>query len=302
MKVALCFIISYEHILNKEKIWREWIEHNKDIINVYFFYKDISKIKSEWILQHVLPSNYIYETSYYNVVPAYMALMRYAMQADADNLWFSFLTDSCCPIISPKKFRYLFFTKYHQSIVSWRKAWWNVEYHKRANLRLISQKFRLANDPYFILTREDVENCLLFIKYNHVLSNTIIKGGLANESFFAIALLYYNKLDNVICKATHMVDWSRMMTSTSPYLFEQMNETNRRFIEYNKKKHKYNIFIRKISPEFPDEELMYYIYNYSKNEDDELVIHYPLLYYKKYVYMFIIVIMGFVGFIYYIFM
>ena len=44
MKVALCFIISYEHILNKEEIWKTWIESNKDIINVYFYYKDINKI------------------------------------------------------------------------------------------------------------------------------------------------------------------------------------------------------------------------------------------------------------------
>jgi hypothetical protein len=285
MKVALCFIISYEHILNKEEIWKEWIECNKDIINVYFFYKEISKIKSEWILKHVLPSHYIYETSYYNVVPAYVSLMRYAMNHDSDNLWFAFLTDSCCPIMSPKRFRYLFFSKYNQSILSWKKAWWNIEYHKRANLKLIPENLRLANDPYFILTREDAINCLRFIKYNPQLSNTIIKGGLANESFFAISLQYYNKLDNVICKATHMVDWSRMMTSTSPYLFEEMSETNTRFIEHNKKKHKYNIFIRKISPDFPDDVLKYYIYKYSKNEDDELVIVTPIIYYKKIIIM-----------------
>ena len=46
MKIALCFIINYDHILNKEDIWREWIEPNKDIINVYFYYKDFNKIKS----------------------------------------------------------------------------------------------------------------------------------------------------------------------------------------------------------------------------------------------------------------
>jgi hypothetical protein len=33
MKVALCFIISYDHSLNKEDIWREWTEANADIIN-----------------------------------------------------------------------------------------------------------------------------------------------------------------------------------------------------------------------------------------------------------------------------
>ena len=35
MKVALCFIINYDHILNNVHIWRKWIDHNNDIINVY---------------------------------------------------------------------------------------------------------------------------------------------------------------------------------------------------------------------------------------------------------------------------
>lgn len=282
MKIALCFIINYDHILNKEEIWRQWIEYNKDIINVYFFYKDILKIKSKWILQHALPSNYIYNTTYFNVIPAYVSLMRYALQ-DSDNLWFSFLTESCCPIMSPTKFRYLFFNKYNQSILNWKKAWWNIDYHKRANLKLLSTDLRLANDPYFILKREDVITCLQFIRYNHVISNTIIKGGLSNESLFAIALQYHNKLPNVICKSTHMVDWTRMMTPTSPYLFENADEKNCQFIEENKKNNKYNIFIRKISKDFPDDVLSYYIYKYSKKEDDHLMIL-PLFYYKKNIY------------------
>jgi hypothetical protein len=44
MKIALCFIISYDHILIKEDLWRKWIEYNKDIINVYFYYKDLKKL------------------------------------------------------------------------------------------------------------------------------------------------------------------------------------------------------------------------------------------------------------------
>ena len=55
MKIALCFIISYDHILNKEHIWRKWIEPNKDIINVYFYYKDIKKIKD---LKTIVKENY----------------------------------------------------------------------------------------------------------------------------------------------------------------------------------------------------------------------------------------------------
>ena len=64
MKVALCFIISYNHVLNKEAVWRKWIEANKDLFNIYVYYKDITKIKSKWILDHALPSKYIYETRY----------------------------------------------------------------------------------------------------------------------------------------------------------------------------------------------------------------------------------------------
>ena len=44
MKVALCFIISYEHILQKEQLWIDWIKPNQDIINIYFHYKSISMI------------------------------------------------------------------------------------------------------------------------------------------------------------------------------------------------------------------------------------------------------------------
>jgi hypothetical protein len=45
IKVALCFIINYQHILEKEEIWKKWILYNKDIINVYFFYKEKRSLK-----------------------------------------------------------------------------------------------------------------------------------------------------------------------------------------------------------------------------------------------------------------
>ena len=139
MKIALCFIINYDHILNKEHIWRKWIEENNDIINVYFYYKDINKIKSQWILQHTIPPSFIQETSYYHVIPAYLSLMTFATNHDKENQWFCLLTDSCCPIISPKKFRYLFYKHYEKTIMKWQKEWWNIDIHKRANLSLLPQ-------------------------------------------------------------------------------------------------------------------------------------------------------------------
>ena len=109
MKVALCFIISYQHILNKEQLWINWIKENQDIINVYFHYKDFNKIQSPWIKMHTIPPDLVHPTTYYNVVPAYMALLSYAFHHDLNNKWFCLLTDSCVPIISPVKFRKLFF-------------------------------------------------------------------------------------------------------------------------------------------------------------------------------------------------
>ena len=162
MKIALCFIINYEHILNKEHIWREWIEPNKDIINVYFFYKDLNKIKSSWIYERTIPPKYIVETSYLHVVPAYLAVSSFAMKHDNNNEWFVFLTDSCCPIISPKKFRYLFYKNYNKSVFSWRKSWWNNDYNKRANLHMLPKELHLANDPWFVLKREHLTRCFQY--------------------------------------------------------------------------------------------------------------------------------------------
>ena len=290
MKIALCFIVSYEHILNKEAIWREWIEPNKDIINVYFYYKDFKKIKSQWIQEHTLPPNYIYETSYYHVIPAYISLMKFALSHDINNTWFCMLTDSCCPIISPKKFRYLFYTNFNKSIISWKPAWWNIDIHKRANLALLPPEFRLGNDPWFVMKREHVCQTVNFIQTQQKTTKTICDGGLANESLFAIILYAYRQLDKqVISCVSHITDWSRMASATSPHLFKMADDNDIKFIETELKKNKYGMFIRKIAPEFPDKTLRHYIYEYGRELDDKLIVREPTIVIynrcKKYVFL-----------------
>lgn len=281
MKIALCFIISYDHILNKEDIWREWIQPNNDIINVYFYYKDIHKIKSKWILDHTLPPNYIHETSYYHVIPAYLSLMNFAVKHDSKNQWFCMLTDSCCPIISPKRFRYLFYKNYGFSIMSWKRAWWNVDFHKRANLAQLPEELHLANDPWFVLKRENVGHILNFVKKQNDVTKLICNGGLANESLFAIILYGYKQLDSAVISAvSHITDWSRMASATSPYLFKDCNEIDIAFIEKELEKNKCAMFIRKISPEFPDTILRHYIYKHTKESDMALVIRDPFYIYN----------------------
>jgi hypothetical protein len=272
MKIALCFIISYDHILNKEHIWKKWIDYNKDIINIYFFYKDKNKIKSEWILKHTIPEEYIVSTSYFHVVPAYLSILNYAMK-DLSNEWFCMLTDSCCPIISPQKLRYLFMNFYSKSIFNWNYAWWNIHLVKRGNLSKLPKEYHLGNDPYFVLCREHVDKIIQFSTINFKTTKLICDGGVANESLFAICLKKYDELENVLRNTSHIADWERMMSPTSPYLFDKESELDKLFIEENLKKNNYVIFIRKVSVTFSDDLLNYYIYNFSKDKDKYLFLY-----------------------------
>ena len=82
--------------------------------------------------------------------------------------------------------------------------------------------------------------------------NLICNGGLANESIFAIILSFYKQLNptHTINAATHITDWSKMSSATSPYIFKTGNNDERSFIEAELTKNKYAIFVRKVAPEF----------------------------------------------------
>jgi hypothetical protein len=277
-KVALCFIISYDHNLNKEHIWKQWIEPNKDIINVYVFYKDYNKIKSPWLKQYAIPSPFILNTSYYFVIPAYISLFNYTCQFK-ENKWFCLCTESCCPIIPPSKFRKLFFENKQKSIFEWSPCYWNIHLHKRANLLLLPNDFHLANTPWFIFNRENVIDFIdFFIKYKKIYT-IVCDGGLANESIFAIALKIYKKLDTVINEKSHLMDWSRMASPTSPHVFKEGNEQDLLFIEKSLRENKYAIFIRKIAPEFPDEILNKYIIDINDDNESKEIKNIKILIY-----------------------
>jgi hypothetical protein len=266
MKIALCFIISYSHIINKEQIWLDWIEQNKDIINVYFHYKNYSDIKSEWIKKHSIHPKCIVETNYMHVVPAYLALASFAINHDINNQWFCFLTDSCVPIISPLKFRELFFENYSKTIMNWKKAWWNVQFCNRANLKFLKDNFHLANDPWFIMKKEDICRCIAYSNVNTNIYKLICNGDVANESIFAIMLESLNQLKNVKQNVTHAVDWSRMSSPTSPHVFKEGDKRDLLFINDFLDKNRYTMFLRKVDKKFPDKILIEYI-----NKDDDII-------------------------------
>jgi hypothetical protein len=141
---------------------------------------------------------------------------------------------------------------------------------------------RLANDPWFVLKRENVNHCFQFVKNQQNIIQTINDGGLANESLFAIILYCYNQLDKVVASATHIADWTRQSSSTSPHVFLNGDDLDIQFIERNLSENENAMFIRKIHPEFPDEVLKKYIYDFSKKKDAQLVLRDP--FFKRHLY------------------
>jgi hypothetical protein len=201
-----------------------------------------------------------------HVVPAYLALMSFAMNHDLKNQWFCFLTDSCVPIISPLKFRELFFENYSKTIMNWRKAWWNVQFCNRANLKMLKEESHLANDPWFTMKREDANRCLTYSRINTNIYTLICSGDVANESIFAIMLKAVNKLNEVKQSVTHAADWSRMSSATSPHVFKDGDKKDLLFINDFLDKNRHTMFLRKVDPKFPDQIITDYI-----NRDDDVV-------------------------------
>jgi hypothetical protein len=183
----------------------------------------------------------------------------HALKHDTKNQWFSFLTESCVPIISPLRFRELFFESYQYSFMAWKNAWWNTNLVKRANLRYLEPKYHLANTPWFILNRDDALRCIKYVKKNRDIYNLICIGDVANESLFSIMLEAQNSLKFVKNEDIMATDWNRMVSSTSPYLFKEGGYKDKKFIEAYLTDHKYTMFLRKVDKTFPDKELTYFI-------------------------------------------
>jgi len=194
-----------------------------------------------------------------------MTLMNYAFFNDIENTWFCFLTETCAPLLSPSEFRKVFMEKYNKSIIKWSYAWWNVMFHKRANLRFLPKEYRLAHDPWFILTRQHVQQCIDFTIKKKDTYQLICRGGLANESIFIIMLKYsLNKRENIRGiedalnsenienASSSLVDWSRRSSPTSPYVFKIGYQSDKEWILKKKRENQGYIFLRKVDKSFPD--------------------------------------------------
>jgi hypothetical protein len=158
----------------------------------------------------------------------------------------------------------LFYKQNETSIFSWSKASWNPDFHKRANLAKISRDLWLANDPWFVITKENVKQVLYFVSTQKTLTKIICDGGLANESLFAIIFKIYKELDNgknrINCSVSHLTDWGRQSSATSPHVFRDGNAADINFLDKELERNPYAMFVRKVAIEFPDSILKHYIY------------------------------------------
>ena len=66
-----------------------------------------------------------------------------------------------------------------------------------------------------------------------------------------------------------------MTSTTSPHLFKDANEKDILFVGNEIRANQYCMFIRKVSPEFPDDILREYIFFKYKESDDNLIISEP---------------------------
>ena len=92
----------------------------------------------------------------------------------------------------------------------------------------------------------------------------------------ARSFYFYKELKNItensriICEVSHIADWNRMSSPTSPHVFKDANEEDIKFIDRELERNKYTLFIRKVATEFPDNVLRHYIF--EQYETDNKII------------------------------
>lgn len=272
-KVALLFLISGNHILQKEHIWRQWIETKEELFSIWFHYTDANKIQSPWIQKHMLPFDKIVPTSYYHIIPAQISLLQHAYHENKENQWFIFVTETCVPIIPFSQFEKLFQEHQHQSILKWKKCIWN-KFVSCGNGHKLPYFLHIKHDPWFLLTRKHVEKVFHFISLpsNHSLYQMICQGIIANEMLYTVILypiitkqgkwntIQNNEKEN-ICESCSGCDWKRRTSPTSPHLFH--NKSNHKedilFIQQYVQTNPYAMFLRKVDASFPDSLLQQYL-------------------------------------------
>jgi hypothetical protein len=243
--------------LSKEHVWRRWLQA-LDILgvkyNIYVHCSDPSVIKSEWLKKYIIPVSL--PTAWDFHMDAELTLLEYALDKTND-AWFINLSETTVPYVSPQKFQKMFKEFSTNTILSYRKPWWNVKEENRANLQLFPAKARFGNSEWCVICNEDMRTIVYVWKKTEII-NTMMKEPHADESIFSVTLYLANNFKNTINALVTIMDWERDYWGPSPHTFTEYSAADKKFItEFVKGQH-HLMFIRKIASSFPDEVLYHW--------------------------------------------
>jgi hypothetical protein len=278
MKLALCWQLAGSHQLAHEALWRDWIDGfdaamadaraeqgaaaDETSVNTYCQYGNVrgqatyDKIRSPWLRSKCIPTQYSRPTSYTHVTESLFSLLLFALRHDEANEWFLLLTETCVPVVRPAEMARRFRSALgERSIVTAQPAHWDVQMHKRANLRLLPPSLRLANDPWAVYARRHVRQFMDFASDAQTAATfgTIVAGGIANESVFAVVLEVMQERDGPrhVNAASTLSDWARRSSPTSPHVFRDATDVEllalRRLLQLNR----HSLVLRKVAASFP---------------------------------------------------
>jgi hypothetical protein len=262
---TFCFLLTAD--LKKEHIWREWFDRLQQlqfrfaiVVHCSLSHKD--NVRSEWLRQYFLPDSCMRPTAWGWIVHALMSMHEYALQTHPSE-WYTLHSESCVPMVSPERFVEKF-NKYKQnSFVPYEKIWWNPSTVKRANLIMLPPQMHLVHATWCILCHEDLSQMVNLSKTNENIKkifSTLASGYIGDESYVAVLLFNINNCVNVIKKSTTLADWKRTPNGNNPHTFIKWTPQDEAIVRENCKTtpNEY-MFMRKISPAFPDDVLRKHI-------------------------------------------
>jgi hypothetical protein len=240
--ITFCFLVTKD--LVKENIWRLWFDELRKLKIKYRILTHCSyyeNIKSPWLRATLIPKEYIKETRWEYHSAASLSLYTYAKNM-TNSCWYTFHSESCVPFVSPKRFAEYYNNYKNNTLMSYRKIWWDPKKINRANLYLLPEVFHYANHEWLILCREDLESILNLSQNNMELTRQMISAPAADESLVSVFLKISNNFKNTINTQTTLVDWERTPNGNNPHTFIEWKEKDIEIVEKNKNNHKDLLF------------------------------------------------------------
>ena len=261
LDVVFCFLVTKD--LVKEEIWRAWFARLQALnfrfkILTHVSPPQAAHVKSPWLRETLLPPAHTCATAWGWVMSAMLNMYTYAVQ-QLPAAWYSLHSESCVPLVSPETFIANFQRFKNQSFVRYSKAWWTPTPvpNDRANLHLLPTEWHWAHPQWSILCHADLSQLLALAAAKPDLTQTLLTGHAAEESFLAVYLYQINNFKNVVPKATTLVDWKRAVAGGgSPHTFQEWTPADFAAVaELRAAEGNNYLFLRKIGATFPDEVL-----------------------------------------------